>query len=238
MDDDTHAGDDAHARDDAPNPRPSTTVSSVDDHEIISVAVERLVDSADDLAYGSSASTVDELLAARPGLGADDLVLLDLRLGDGSSPVGNVRRLTATGARVVAFTSGESPYLVRLAATTDALGVISKSTSGPQLLELLRRAASGAPVVSTEWAAALASDPALPDAALSPRESDVLALFAAGNKAQVVATTTGISVATVDDYVRRIRDKYARAGRPAPTKVDLYKRAVEDGFLPLPGDGA
>jgi hypothetical protein len=34
--------------------------------------------------------------------------------------------------------------------------------------------------------------------------------------------------------VRRIRQKYARAGRPAHTKIDLYKRAVEDGILPSP----
>ncbi len=44
----------------------------------------------------------------------------------------------------------------------------------------------------------------------------------------------GIAVSTIEDYVRRIRAKYARAGRPAVTKVDLYKRAVEDGFLPPP----
>ncbi|MFJ7624450.1 DNA-binding response regulator, partial [Rhodococcus erythropolis] len=39
---------------------------------------------------------------------------------------------------------------------------------------------------------------------------------------------------TVNDYLQRIRQKYAAAGRPAPTKTDLYKRAVEDGVLPIP----
>jgi hypothetical protein len=33
------------------------------------------------------------------------------------------------------------------------------------------------------------------------------------------------------DHVRRIRGKYAAAGRPAATKVDLYRRAVEDGYI-------
>jgi two-component system, NarL family, response regulator DevR len=37
--------------------------------------------------------------------------------------------------------------------------------------------------------------------------------------------------------VRRIRSKYARIGRNADTKIDLYKRAIEDGFLPLPDSG-
>jgi hypothetical protein len=31
--------------------------------------------------------------------------------------------------------------------------------------------------------------------------------------------------------VKRIRYKYAMAGRPAHTKIDLYKRALEDGIL-------
>jgi len=35
----------------------------------------------------------------------------------------------------------------------------------------------------------------------------------------------------VNDHIRRIRAKYAAAGRPAPTKVDLFKRAVEDGLV-------
>jgi hypothetical protein len=41
-----------------------------------------------------------------------------------------------------------------------------------------------------------------------------------------------ISEETSKQYVGRAREKYARAGRPAPTKLDLYYRAVEDGHLP------
>ena len=60
-------------------------------------------------------------------------------------------------------------------------------------------------------------------------------MFATGLKTQSVASALGIAVGTVEDYVRRIRSKYARVGRAAPTKIDLYKRAIEDGFLPIPG---
>ena len=63
----------------------------------------------------------------------------------------------------------------------------------------------------------------------------MLQLFADGAKSQTVADALYITVGTLEDYVRRIRGKYARAGRPAPTKVDLYKRAIEDGLLPGPG---
>jgi DNA-binding NarL/FixJ family response regulator len=88
--------------------------------------------------------------------------------------------------------------------------------------------------MSVEWAAAMDGDPQLDRAGLSPQEQTVLSLFARGLKAQAVGAQLGIAVGTVDDYVRRIRAKYVRAGRPAYTKVDLYKRAVEDGLLPAP----
>jgi hypothetical protein len=44
----------------------------------------------------------------------------------------------------------------------------------------------------------------------------------------------GIGEETAKQYVRRVREKYAQANRAAPTKVDLYHRAVEDGHLPSP----
>jgi DNA-binding NarL/FixJ family response regulator len=47
-----------------------------------------------------------------------------------------------------------------------------------------------------------------------------------------VARRMGLSEETVKQYVCRVREKYSRAGRAAPTKMDLYYRAVEDGHLP------
>ncbi|MCU1551139.1 MAG: hypothetical protein JWR36_1699 [Glaciihabitans sp.] len=207
-------------------------IGLVDDHEILSVAFAATVAAVEGLDFVGSATTVDQLLADFQNL---DLVVLDLRLKDGSSPANNVDRIISAGAQVVAYTSGENPYMVRLVAKSGALGVIRKSEPLTVLIEALKDAASGRPVVSTDWAAALDSDPALGEANLSPQEQKVLTLFADGNKAQVVASRTGLALGTIEDYVKRIRTKYARTGRPANTKIDLYKRALEDGFLPIPG---
>lgn len=230
-----HASDSSAAGERPPaTPRPDGTpfrVGLVDDHEIVAVAVRACLDDMPDADFIGAAGTVGELLAAHDDL---DLVVLDLRLADGSSPVGNVERLREAGVQVLAFTSGENPYLVRAAARTDIAGVIRKSEPVDVLQDAIRRATNDVPVVSPDWAAALDADPSLQDAALSQQEQRVLALFASGVKAQAVAFNLGISVGTVDDYVRRIRAKYARVHRPAHTKVDLYKRALEDGFLPLP----
>jgi hypothetical protein len=41
---------------------------------------------------------------------------------------------------------------------------------------------------------------------------------------------------TLKTHLRRIRMKYAEVGRPAPTRRDLYVRAVEDGLVPPPAE--
>ena len=47
-----------------------------------------------------------------------------------------------------------------------------------------------------------------------------------------VACRLGVSPDTAKQYIDRVRLKYRKAGREATTKVDLYRRAVEDGHLP------
>lgn len=206
-------------------------VALVDDHDFVALAIEAAVRQVDGLEFVGSAATVPELLLAFPEL---DVAVLDLRLADGSSPTANVAKLEEAGVSTLVFTSGESPYLLRSVAKTSVLGIARKSAPLPVLVETLRRVAAGEAELSAEWAAAMDADPLLSAAGLSRQEQHVLELFARGVKAQTVASELGISIGTVDDYVRRIRAKYQRVGRPAHTKIDLYKRAVEDGILPPP----
>ena len=210
----------------------ATRVALIDDHAIVEVALHAALADIVSVEFLGVSPTVPELLAEH---GDAEIVVLDLRLGDGSSPITNVGALRERGMRVIAYTSGEDPYLVRLAARTDVLGIVRKSAPVDVLLDTIRSAVDGEALMSTEWAAAIDADPELSRAQLSPQEESVLALFATGLQTAAVATALGLEAAAVNDLVRRIRVKYARAGRAAPTKVDLYKRAIEDGFLPMPG---
>ena len=63
------------------------------------------------------------------------------------------------------------------------------------------------------------------------REIDVLVRYVSGRTAVEVAEDLFVAPATVHDHIRRIRAKYEGAGRPAKSKVDLYRRALEDGLL-------
>jgi len=206
-------------------------VAIVDDHEVVSLAVGTLISAHWGLDFSGSAVSVPELLAA--GSRAD-LVVLDLNLRDGSTPSGNVDRLRGWGAEVLAFTSGENPFLIREVSRSAALGIVRKSAPAAQIIDAIATAAAGGIVVTTEWAAALDSDPELRTAPLTEREREVLALYASGLEARAVALELRISENTVDDHIRRIRSVYRQLGRPANSKVDLYRRGLEDGYLPLP----
>ncbi|TQF69063.1 response regulator transcription factor [Rhodococcus spelaei] len=206
-------------------------IGIVEDHESVVIGLETMLADESDLAIAASAATVPELLAQGVAL---DLVILDLRLSDGSSPKSNVEQLRDAGLETLVFTGAENPYLVRLAAKAGVLGVLRKSEPNATVIAAIAAAARGEQVVTTEWAAAIDGDPGLLDVGLSPRQRDVLALYASGEKAARVASLTGLAPHTVNDYLARIRAKYAEAGRPARTKTELYKRAVEDGWLPVP----
>lgn len=206
-------------------------VGLVEDHESVAIGLAVMLSQESDIHLAATAKTVAELLPHAAGL---DLAILDLRLEDGSSPRSNVEKLQEAGLGVLIFTGAENPYLVRSAARAGVLGVVRKSEASETVVAAIRAAAAGEMVPTTEWAAAIDGDPELEVVGLSPRQLEVLELYASGEKADRVARMTGLSAQTVNDYLQRIRQKYADAGRPARTKTDLYKRAIEDGYLPIP----
>lgn len=208
----------------------SGKVGIVEDHGLIALGLMGLLRDAG--VESVRAATVDDLLGQAQALA---LAVLDLRLADGSSVTGNITRLQEAGLPVLILTSGENPALLREAARADVLGIVPKSLPESEILSAVLQALAGSPVPSLEWAAALDADPRLADAGLSPREREILALYASGETAKTVARLTGLTPATVANYISRIRAKYAQAGRQAASRVDLYHRALEDRLI---GDGA
>ncbi len=163
-------------------------------------------------------------------------MILDLLLRDGSQPVDNVERLRATGAEVLVLTSGDNRFLIREVLRTPTLGVVRKSAPPQEILRAVAFAAQGEPLVTAEWAMTVDTDPEIGSARLTAREREVLALYASGVGAKLVGRQLQISENTVNDYLKRIRAAYLQLGRPANTKVELYQRGIEDGFLPIPSD--
>lgn len=207
------------------------TIALVEDHALIALGFRDLVANAEDLNLVGMVESVADLPALRADL---DLVVLDLRLSDGSAPEDNVANIHRMGAHVLVYTGAEDKKLIQSAARSGALGLIRKSADPSTLLEAIRTASHGREVFGTDWAAAIDADSDLKDAGLSGREQQVLSLYASGETAMSVARRTGLSRDTVADYVSRIRRKYSEAGRPANSRIDLYRRALEDGILEGP----
>lgn len=205
-------------------------IAVVDDHQIVVQGFAGIFAQLDTVKTVLTANSIEELLSD-PQFADTDLVILDLRLADGVSPAENVARIREHGVNVLAFTGDTDPNLVRSAAQAGVLGVVRKSEPTAVLQEAVLQALAGSPVASFEWAAAIEADPQLNDVGLSSREAEALKLYASGAKTVAVANQMGVAPTTVIDYIRRVRLKYERAGRPAHTKIDLYQRAVEDGLL-------
>lgn len=205
-------------------------VGMVDDHRSPIWGIERVLDPIPDMEFVCAAPTVAGVLTEKPL----DVVLLDLRLDDGTTPRENVTTLTEHGIATVVYTSGEDPSLLRSAARAGVLGIVLKSADESMIVDTIRAASRGQEVLTTEWAAAIDGDPELAAVDLSPQLQKVLALYASGETSARVGAALGVSAETVNEYLKRIRQKYADAGRPTRTKIDLFKRAVEDGWLPVP----
>ena len=204
-------------------------IGVVDDHPSIVAGLRAILGDQPDLEFTAGAATVSKLLTETRDL---DLVVLDLRLEDGSSPQINVDRLAELDIPAVAYTSGDEPYLVRLAASAGVKAVLRKNVDDDVLLAAIRAVLSGEETPTVDWAAAIDADDDFVD--LPPQLRRVLELYAAGESTAGVAKSMNLSPDTVSDYVGRIRTKYAAVGRPAPTRQHLMFRAIEDGWLPIP----
>jgi DNA-binding NarL/FixJ family response regulator len=208
-------------------------VAAVDDHPIILDSVAGWVRSDEgDIRVVATAATVDALLAG-PGRDAH-VVLLDLGLGDGTTAAGNVTAILAAGPAVLVLSASEQPLAVRAAIHAGARGYALKNEQASQIRAAIREVAAGRDWISPRLAYILATDNDIDRPTLSQQERRALQLYATGMPMKSVAKLMTISEETVKQYLGRVRKKYSVAGRDAPTKLELYHRAVEDGHLPPP----
>jgi len=212
-----------------------TRVALIDDHESVRLGLEAACARAGkDVVF--SGSTVTHYLDWRTfsASAPADVVVLDLTLGDGTTVTENVQRLVHDGSSVIIHSVADRPAAVREALAAGAAGIVSKSSPIGDVTAAIGTVAQGEPLNNVEWASAVEGDRAFADAQLSARERDVLRLYAAGLPLKVVADRLGVAYSTAKENITRVRVKYVEVGRPAPTKVDLLRRAMEDGLLAEP----
>ena len=213
-----------------------TRVALIDDHESVRLGLEAACAADDSMVVVFSGSTVTEYLRWRRDA-ADrspaDVVVLDLTLGDGTTVSENVERVVGDGSSVIIHSVADRPAAVREALSAGAAGIVSKASPIHEVLGAVNTVARGELLNNVEWASAVEGDREFADAQLSAREREVLRLYAAGLPLKVVADRLGVAYSTAKENITRVRVKYVEVGRPAPTKIDLRLRAMEDGILGL-----
>lgn len=213
-----------------------TRIGVIDDHPAMVLGLTAALNAHPSIHVVAAEATAEQLLAAENRLGHDglDVVLLDLHLHDGSTPSQNISRFAHTGAAVLVHAGDVEWALLREAARAGAVGMIRKSAPLASLVRAVLTAARGESAPDPDWSRALGeAAPARPR--LTEREADVLRRYVAGGTAESVGTALFVTRETVHDHIRRIRAKYVKAGREAPTKIDLLRRAIEDGLIDTDG---
>ncbi len=206
-------------------------VMVIDDHPLLRDAIRsKILAAFPDATFAYLGASIDEALAVH-GEEPVDCAILDLDLGDGRSPVTNASALVDGGCRVLIVSALADAATVRAALLAGALGFVSKQAASEEFEEAFALALQGETSTSRDVAAILSSDEA-PSVPLSERERTAMVLYASGLKIDAVARRMNVKPATAQEYIRRVREKYSRAGAPVPTKTDLYRRARDEGLVP------
>ncbi|GAB2687864.1 response regulator [Nocardia thraciensis] len=192
----------------------------VDDHEIVRRGLRDLLDEAADLTLIGEAATCAEARARVPAA-RPDVVLLDVRLPDGSGDE-LCRDLLASvpGVRCLMLTAfADEPSMIG-AVLAGASGYLVKDVRGPELLEAIRQVAVGHSLLdsraTTAVMAALRAQAEWhggPLAELTDRERTVLGLLGRGMTNRQIAQRMYLSEKTVKNYVSRVLRKLDVRGR-------------------------
>lgn len=159
-----------------------------------------------------------------------DLVLLDLVM-PGRSGLEALPEILAVApqTQILVLSMEDDPSYVRDAFAAGASGYLLKDAADVDLLEAVRKIATGGCYLHPTLGARLASPTSLPDRAsdsLSEREHQVLHLLALGNTNQEIANMLYISVRTAEAHRAHLMQKLK-----LKTRADLVRYAIDLGIL-------
>ncbi len=211
---------------------PGVDLVLVDDHDAVRFGIRRALshpEAAGMRVVGEArdAAALRSLVVSTPC----DVVILDLALGDGSDPAESIAWLADQSIKVMVYSVGDDPYLVRRALAAGVHGLSRKSEPILTTIRTLREVADGQLMISDDILAAIDGDADFVEARLSAREAEVLVMYVSGFDLTRISQQLFLTENSAKEYLRRIRVKYNLLDRPAGTKVDLLRRAVEDGLI-------
>jgi DNA-binding NarL/FixJ family response regulator len=212
------------------------SVVIVDDHSLFRAGVRAELDGL--VEVRGDAATVED--AVRLVLSADpDVVLLDVHMpGGGGLEVIRQVAERRPAQRFLALSVSDAPEDVIAIIRAGARGYVTKTISGPELADAVRRIADGDAVFSPRLAGfvldAFAGGAALSPAEvdpeldqLTPREREVLRHIARGYLYKEIAARLGISVKTVEAHVSTVLRKLQLSSRHELSRWAVERRLID-----------
>jgi DNA-binding NarL/FixJ family response regulator len=203
----------------------------VDDHGLFRSGVKAELGEAVDIV--GEAATVSEAIPVI--VDADpDVVLLDVHLpdGGGQAVIAGVAA-ERPGVRFLALSVSDAAEDVIAVVRAGARGYVTKTVSGTELVEAIKRVAHGDAVFSPRLAgfvldAFRAGEP-VTDAELdelTAREREVLRLIARGYRYKEIASSLHLSVKTVETHVSNVLRKLQLSSRHELTRWAAERRMI------------
>ncbi|GAA0958226.1 response regulator transcription factor [Frigoribacterium faeni] len=162
-----------------------------------------------------------------------DLVFLDFQLKEPVSIEARVRTCRAAGAKVIVLSSLDTRESRERALEAGASAFLSKALPMREVMDAARQvmgvARDSSPQRDWRPLPVGATNQSRPK--LSAGESEAFRLYVSGFSTNEVAQQMNVQYETAKTYLRRVREKYAKANRPASKKSELIRRAAEDGYL-------
>jgi DNA-binding NarL/FixJ family response regulator len=203
----------------------------VDDHGLFRAGVKAEIGDAVDIV-----GDAEDVTAAVEGIRRTDpeVVLLDVHLPGGGGRAVIESLGEATDVRFLALSVSDAAEDVIGVIRAGARGYVTKTISGPELVDAIRRVRDGDAVFSPRLAGfvldafatvlPVAPDPELDQ--LTAREKDVLRLIARGYTYKEVAARLHVSVKTVETHVSAVLRKLQLSSRHELTVWATERRIV------------
>ena len=201
-----------------------------DDHAVVRSGLRMLLDAEEDFEVVAEAGDVDAARRYVRGHHAAVLVL-DLNMPGGSSleAIPTIRA-ESPDTQIVVLTMQDAPAYARQALSAGALGYVLKEAADTELVEAVRRAASGETYLNPALGARIAREPPPgPPDDLSEREVEVLRLIALGHTNSEIAAQLFLSVRTVETHRSHIQQKLRLSSRADLVRYALQRGLIADG---------
>ena len=192
----------------------------VDDHPVVRAGLRSVIDAPDHIAVVGEASSGEEALSVVDEL-EPDVVMCDLRLGEGIDGIEVTKRLNARPAKpaVLILTTFDNDSEIVAALNAGAAGYLLKDINPEDISTAIEKASRGETYLPPEISSKVVAAMRNPGPKLTRRERDVVKLLATGASNAQIAQELFVTEATVKSHLVNVFTKLGVDSRSRAIRV-------------------